>query len=252
MKHSISAVVICKNEERNISRCIRSLQSVSDDIIIVDSFSSDRTVKLARKLTSNVVQMNWNGYARQKNIGNGYAKHDYILSLDADELLSPELCESINREMLNPKHDAYEFSFLNWFGDRPIRHGGWKNNHHVRLFRRSNIRWNEFLVHERLMLDKTPVKRLAGLVHHYTAPNRKYYRTKMDRYASEFAQGRVLASRYASFWKKYTSTGFRFLKEYIFQFGFLDGKAGFIIAVEEARYTFLKYKLCEKKQSQIQ
>jgi glycosyltransferase involved in cell wall biosynthesis len=247
MKIPISAVIICKNEEKNISRCIKSLLAVSDDIIVVDSGSTDNTLAEARQLNARVYQQSWMGYSNQKNIANSYALNDFILSLDADEELSPALIMSINNEMQNPKFDVYGFEFSTWFGDQLIRHGGWKQNRHIRLFRKSKFYWNDSLVHEKLVLGKTAVKYLKGCINHYTAPSRSYYRGKMNRYAMEFAIDKQRKNKSIPFWKKYISSSFRFIKEYVCQMGFLDGRAGLAIATEEARYTYLKYKLCEKK-----
>jgi glycosyltransferase involved in cell wall biosynthesis len=246
MNNPVSAVIICKNEEKNIARCIKSLQGISDDIIIIDSGSTDNTVTIAKQLNARVYLHTWQGYSKQKSIGNNYAIHDFIFSLDADEELSPLLIKSINNEMQNPQFDAYKFDFLTWYKNKLIRHGGWKHNKHIRLFRKSKICWNDSLVHEKLVLNQLPVKRLAGHVHHYTAPSEYYYRAKMTRYAMEFAMDKWRMNKYSPGWKKYLSTSFRFAKEYIFKMGFLDGKDGLTIALEEARYTYLKYKLSEK------
>ncbi len=245
MHTPISAVVICKNEEKNIARCIKSLQMVTDDIIIIDSGSVDDTVAIAKAMDARVYEHSWQGYAKQKSIGNGLALHDFIISLDADEELSLPLAEAINREMEEPRYDAYELKFRNFYKSRLISHGGWSCNTHVRIFRKSKTGWNESLVHEKLLLDNMKVKCLAGYVHHYTAPSREYFREKLTRYAREFAENKIGRNKYSSRSKKYSSTCFRFVKEYLFKLGFLDGRAGWQIALEEARYTFLKYKWSE-------
>jgi glycosyltransferase involved in cell wall biosynthesis len=245
MRTPLSAVVICQNEEKNIASCIRSLQLVTDDVIIIDSGSEDDTIAISKAMNARVYQHSWQGYAKQKSIGNKYALHDFILSLDADEELSPSLAQAITREMENPCHDAYELKFRNFYEGKLVRHGGWSHNTHVRIFRKSRIGWDESLVHEKLSLDGIKVKTLAGHVHHYTASSRNFLRTKLTRYAEEFAQHRISRNQYSPSWKKYISTVFRFVKEYLFKLGFLDGRAGWQIAFEEANYTFLKYKWSE-------
>lgn len=247
MHHPVSAVIICKNEEKNIARCIQSLKLVSQDIVVIDSGSKDKTVEEAKRAGARVFIHKWQGYSKQKNLGNKYALHDFILSLDADEELSPFLANNIKREMICPKFDAYEFEFSARFGDKIIRHGGWHCERHTRLFRKSKTRWNDSLVHEKLVVDRLAIKHIPGYVYHYTAPTREYYREKMNRYAKEFAQNKWRLNKKTSPLKKYLSSSFRFIKEYFVQLGFLDGKAGLIIAIEEARYTYLKYKFSEKE-----
>lgn len=242
----LSAVVISFNEEKNIARCITALQQVSDDIIIVDSGSADDTLKIAAAMGARVFSRAWTGYADQKNFGNDQAKHDYILSIDADEVVSFELAFHINEAMKHPQSAVYELDFLTSWGDRFIKHGGWVPDRHCRLFDRRRIRWESSGVHEYLNMDGATPELLPGYVFHYTAADKVAYRLKMDRYAREFADGRLAAHRFSPFWKKYTSSGFRFFRDFVLKRGFLEGKAGWEIAVAEARYTWLKYKWSQR------
>lgn len=241
----ISAVVICRNEEKNILRCIRSLRPLCDDIIIVDSGSTDQTVQIAESEGAKVYHRNWTGYSDQKNYGNALARHDFIISIDADEELSEELRNNIRKEFSNPLHSAYEFDFLTSWNDKFIRHGGWIPDAHIRLFDKTKIQWGSKGVHEELLLNGLPSKKIKGYVLHYTASNRSYYRSKMDRYAQEFASNKLKLGKRSPAWKKYISSGFRFFRDYILKRGFLEGQAGWEIAAEEARYTYLKYKWSE-------
>jgi (heptosyl)LPS beta-1,4-glucosyltransferase len=237
----LSAVVITFNEERNIARCLTALAQLSDDIVVVDSGSNDATVKIAHEMGARVFSRAWTGYADQKNFGNAQAKHDYILSVDADEVVSFELAFHISEAMKDPQFAVYELEFLTSWGDRFIKHGGWVPDRHCRLFDRRKISWKSKGVHEYLAMDGFTAERLPGYVFHYTAADKQSYRRKMDRYAREFADGRLKAGRYSPFWKKYSSAAFRFFRDYILKRGFLEGLAGWEIALEEARYTWLKY-----------
>ncbi|MGC4058197.1 MAG: glycosyltransferase family 2 protein [Chitinophagaceae bacterium] len=242
----LSAVVITRNEAANIARCIQSLRQVTVDIVVVDSGSTDRTREIAEEMGARVFHRDWTGYADQKNFGNEKALHDYILSIDADECLSFELAFQIQEAMKQPKAAVYEMDFLTSWGDHFIRHGGWVPDRHCRLFDKRRIRWVSEGVHEYLAMDGHTPQKIEGYVFHYTAANKQTYREKMNRYAREFAEARSNARRYSPFWKKYTSAGFRFLRDYVLKRGFLEGRAGWEIACEEARYTWLKYRWSEK------
>lgn len=242
----ISGVVICRNEAHNIERCIESLKQLTDDIVVVDSGSTDDTVARAKALGARVFSREWTGYSDQKNFGNAQAVHDFILSIDADECVSPELANNIRLEMNSPQASVYEFEFITSWQGQFIYHGSWYPDRHCRLFDRNKIRWGSKGVHEELLMEGYSPRRLKGYIYHYTAMDREHYRQKMERYAMEFAANRTGGQRYSPVWKKYTSTAFRFLKDYVLKRGFLEGKAGWEIAVEEARYTYRKYLLSEK------
>lgn len=243
--NNLSAVVITKNESHNIEDCIASLQSVSDDIIVVDCGSTDNTVALAESLGARVFQREWTGYSDQKNFGNKQAIHDYVLSLDADERLSIEVAKSINQEFENPSHKAYALPFLTAWKGKLIKHGAWGNDWHVCLFCKNEIEWVGRGIHEGLDTKGLPIKRLHGFVYHYTADKNIDYRNKMTRYAQEFAAANKIKNKRFPFWKKYVSSIARFFSDYVFKRGFLDGRAGWEIVKEDVRYTFLKYKLSE-------
>lgn len=244
-RNRVSAVVICLNEEKNIVRCIESLKQVTDDIIVVDSGSTDNTLMLAQKMGARIYFRAWTGYSDQKNFGNEQALHQFVLSIDADECISTELAANILSEFEDPKNAVYEFDFLTSWGNKFIHHGGWVPDRHCRLFDKTKIQWGCKGVHEELLLNRHKPKRLPGYIFHYTAENREHYRAKMKKYADEFAVNNKREQKHFPFWKKYVSTGFRFSKDYITKRGFLEGRAGWEIAVEEARYTYLKYKFSE-------
>lgn len=239
----VSAVVITHNEERHIAQCIKALQQVSDDIVVVDSFSTDRTPQICRDLGVRFYQKSWSGYSNQKNFGNALALHDWVLSVDADEYVSEELATDI-RQALERESGflAYRIRFCSYLGQKRIRYGGWNPEYHVRLFDRRQIAWNTDAVHEGLTLPAAaPVGMLKGLIHHHTAESAVQFALKTERYSSLFAAKALQGQKKVGFVKLYLSPVFRFVKEYIMKLGFLDGYEGWVIAKENARYTHLKY-----------
>jgi glycosyltransferase involved in cell wall biosynthesis len=243
----LSAVIISVNQEKKILKTIEALKTLTDDIVVVDSGSTDRTCEVAKQAGARVFTQAWLGYSAQKNAGNALAKYDWILSVDDDEVVSPELAESIRQVFASsPTADAYDLPFRTVFAGKLIRFGGWNPESHVRIFNKKLIEWNTDAVHEGLTLKpEYKIQKLSGYVYHYTVDTPKQFAAKTDRYSSLFAEkGRKIGKK-ASFIKLYLSPVFRFLVEYIFKLGFLDGYYGWFIAKENTRYTYLKYKKLE-------
>jgi glycosyltransferase involved in cell wall biosynthesis len=241
----LSAVIITKNEEKKIGNCIDSLKKVSSDIVVVDAYSTDTTKQICLSKGVRFFERGWEGYAKAKNFGNQQAKNDWIISLDADECLSDDLVGSITHifDDATPISDAYELPFITNFCGKWVYHGGWNPEAHIRIFNKNIISWNPDAVHEHLSIKPThKIKSLKGSVYHYTVDDLESFYAKTDKYSTLFAEKQYLAGKKASFFKIFFSPVFRFIREYFFQFGFLDGKVGFIIASENARYTYLKYK----------
>jgi glycosyltransferase involved in cell wall biosynthesis len=241
----LSAVVITFNEAAKIADCIDSLKQVCNDIVVIDSFSTDATPQICQAKGVNFLQRAWTGYSDQKNYGNDHARHSWVLSLDADERLSPELVAEINQLFANgntPQADVYDLRFLTHFCGKPIRHGGWNPESHIRLFNKEKIRWNADAVHEGLtLIHGHRIEQLKGYVWHFTVDTHEAFVAKTDRYSSLFAEKSVKAGKKASWFKIILSPIVRFMREYIVKMGFLDGWAGWFIAKENTRYTFLKY-----------
>ena len=238
----ISVVIITKNEAHIIANTLQSLQHVTNDIVIVDSGSSDNTVAICKKYNAHVIETNWGGYGINKNKGIGAAKHDWILSLDADEAIDAELQQSISQLALAKDDEVFNIRFKNFFCKKWIRFGEWGFDWHIRLFNRNKVHWNNVAVHENLVFpDKVTVSKLKGNILHYTVQNRKEYDAKTDYYARMNAKKYFDAGKKPGSFKQYFSPVFAFIQHYIFHLGFLDGAAGFIIAKTTARYTFLKY-----------
>lgn len=236
----LSAIIITLNEERNIRRCLESLLDVADDIVVVDSFSTDRTKEICEEFGVNFIQREWMGYSATKNFANEQAKYDWILSIDADEALSDKLIQSIS-EAKNGDADTYRVNRLTNYCGQWIRHGGWYPDQKVRLFDRRNTQW-QGLIHETLQFKNTPkIKTLKGDLLHYS-----YY--SVDEHiaqAKKFAQ--LKAKKMNEKGRKYNplvaqlSASIKFLKMYIFKLGFLDGKYGYTIAKISANAVLEQY-----------
>jgi glycosyltransferase involved in cell wall biosynthesis len=240
---NISVVIITKNEAHIISNTLQSLQGVINDIIIVDSGSTDETVTICKQYNANVIETGWGGYGINKNKGIEAARHDWILSLDADEAIDAELQQNLFNLKLADDNEVFDIRFKNFFCNKWIRFGEWGFDRHIRLFNRKKVKWNNAAVHENLVFpDGIRVTKLKGNILHYTVQNRKEYDAKTNYYARMNAKKYVESGKKTSFFKQYFSPVFAFIQHYIFRLGFLDGKEGFIIAKTTARYTFLKYR----------
>ena len=239
----LSVVIITKNEAHIIANTLQSLQAVTNDVVIVDSGSTDDTIAICRKYNATVIETGWAGYGINKNMGIGLAKNDWILSLDADEAVDRKLQQQLSQLVLNNDSEVFDIRFKNFFCNKWIRFGEWGFDWHIRLFNRRKVQWNDVAVHENLVFpDNVKITSLKGNILHYTVQNRQEYDAKTDHYARMNAKKYVEAGKRASFFKQYLSPVFAFIQHYIFRLGFLDGAEGFIIAKTTARYTFLKYR----------
>ncbi len=247
MKVPVSAVVITYNEEKNIERCLQSLTRLTDDIVVVDSFSKDNTEDICRKYKVNFLRRKWEGYGPTKNLGNSYAQYDYILSLDADEELSEDLIEEIKRELNNPQFDSFEIPRKSNFCGQWLKFGHWNPESHIRIFRKDKIKWDSSPVHEKLNMEKgTTVKKLKGAILHYTIYSFDQYDHKNDKYSTLAAERLFKEGKKPGFIKLYISPLYRFFHSYILKLGILDGYFGYVIAKETGRVTFQKYNKLKK------
>ena len=239
----LSVVIICKNAARTVEQTIRSARAVSDDIVVVDSGSTDGTQALVKASGARLIESEWLGYGPTKNKGNRAARHPWILSLDADEALSTELAASIHAIDWSDKEVVYTLKRLNYFGRQPIHYGEWRNDWVDRLFHRDVVEWDAAPVHENLVIPHTiDIKKLKGVLHHYTASSIEAYSKKLDHYATLMAERYYARGKHSSVLKIYGSPVFSFLKYYLFQLGILDKKSGWEIARAHAQYTYKKYK----------
>jgi glycosyltransferase involved in cell wall biosynthesis len=239
MTPGVSAVIITWNEASNIRECLMSVQWASEAIVL-DRFSTDDTAAIARECGARVYQEEWKGFARQKNSAIEKAQSPWILSLDADERVPPALAEEIRAVIGQPDAlDGYHLPRKNFFDGQWIRHGGWHPDHVLRLFRNGSGRFQERMVHERLAIDGKSGY-LRNPIEHYTYRSVSDYLARMDRYS--LLAAREAADGKAGAWTSLClRPAFTFIKMYFIRAGFLDGRAGFFLAVSYAYYTFLKY-----------
>lgn len=241
MREKISACVTTFNEERNIQRCLASL-GWCDEIVVVDSFSTDRTVELCRAFTPRVYQHQWLGYIGQKNLIRRMANHPWILFIDADEEVSPELHHEIEAELAH--HDAsiagYQFPrMVNYIG-RWIRHGEWYPDIKLRLFLKDRGRSGGQEPHDQVFVNGG-VKTLKGHLWHYTYDDMHDHLETMNRFSSITAQEKFRAGSSFRWVDFLLRPPFRFLKAYLVRGGFLDGRRGFLIALIAAFGVCMKY-----------
>lgn len=238
---ALSVIVITQDEERNIERCLRSV-AFADEIIVVDSGSTDRTVALARAAGAQVtVHADWQGFGVQKNRALALASRDWVLSIDADEEVTPALATAIRAALAAPAADAFELRRRSCFAGRPLRFGDWHADRVLRLFRRGAARFTDDLVHERLAWDgKAPV--LDGMLMHYTVDSLADALEKGRRYALAGAPRVAARGRGGSLaaWGHGTWT---FLRGYVLRLGFLDGREGLLLAWCNALGTWRRYRI---------
>ncbi len=242
--NNISAVIITYNESANIQRCISSLLPIADEIIVSDSFSTDNTVPIAEELGAKVVVKPFIGYGATKNAANLIAKHDWILSIDADEALDEQLVAQLTqlKQGLNEK-SVYVFQRLNNYCGYWINHGGWYPDKKARLFNKKFVQWNHAEVHEQLDIPNNfSQKLLSGKLLHYSYATIESHLNKIEKYSTRGAEQAFKSGKRASWIKLYASPAFRFFRDYFIKLGFLDGKSGLIIATLTAKEVHLKYK----------
>jgi glycosyltransferase involved in cell wall biosynthesis len=236
----ISATIITLNEERNIARAIESLRCC-DEIVVVDSGSSDRTLELASRLGARVVETPWHGYAKQKNFAAEQARHDWILSLDADEALSEALEGEIWAIKKNgPRYDGYTMPRLAQYCGRWILHSGWHPDRKLRLYHRQRAQWVGEYVHESVRV-RGRVGHLRYNILHFTCSSLSEHLRTMDRYTTLAAQEVVARKKHVGAVQLLFDPLWTFVKSYFVQRGFLDGAEGLSIAWMAGLYTYLKY-----------
>jgi glycosyltransferase involved in cell wall biosynthesis len=240
----ISATIVAFNEERNIARAIRSLglgPGCADEIVVVDSGSSDRTREIAANLGARVIEEPWRGYAAQKNFAAASAAYDWILSIDADEELTPGLVAEI-AALKNGSIDCDGWTMprLARYLGRWIRHSGWYPDRKVRLYHRDRARWEGDYVHESVRVNGLTGHLSSDLLH-YTCDTLEQHLITLNRYTTLAAQALVAAGKPIPFRRLVLDPPWTFVKSYIIQRGFLDGGHGLVIAGLASFYTFMKY-----------
>jgi glycosyltransferase involved in cell wall biosynthesis len=238
----ISAVIITLNEEKNIGRCLHSLQDLVDDIVVVDSFSSDQTSKICADYKVTFIQRAWEGYSSAKNYGNSIAKYDHILSIDADEVLSDELRESIRRVKSNMSCDAYYLQRITNYCGHWIKHCGWYPDIKLRLWNRNDAEW-QGKIHESLVCNKIIRSgTLKGDLLHYSFHSIAEHIRTANKFSELSAEELANGDFKVNFiYHIILNPLYVFFRKYILQLGFLDGFHGFVICVISSFSNFLKY-----------
>lgn len=250
----ISVSIITFNEETNIAEAIRSV-AWADEILIVDSESTDHTRTIAESSGAKVLIKKWEGFSKQKQFATDNATHNWVLSLDADERISDELKSEILR-LKNVSEvdlaDGYRIPRLTFYMNRPIRHGGWYPDWQLRFFNREKGKWKDVLVHESVQMNNTAkVEKLTGDIHHYSFENPSHHHLMIGtRYAPLAAEQMFQRGKRATVFKILTVGLTTFLQTYILKGGILDGLPGFTIARFAAHHAFLKYLLLWELQGQ--
>jgi glycosyltransferase involved in cell wall biosynthesis len=238
----ISVVLITFNEAKRLEAALKSVQGLADEIVVVDSHSTDETARIARKYTDLVFERSWTNFADQKNFANAKATSPWILSLDADERVSPGLKEEILALKSSPEPACAGFSIprqVHYLG-RWIRHSGWYPDRKVRLFRRDNARWEGDYVHEELVFEGSSV-RLQSPIHHFTYASIADHVARINKFSDLGAQ-KLYAGRKKCRLVHLVGWPFgRFFKSYVLKLGILDGFPGFVISVLNGYSVFIRY-----------
>ena len=242
----ISAVIITFNEESKIRRCIESVKPVADEIIVLDSFSTDNTVAFARSAGAVVHQQSFRGYKEQKNAALLLASYNYILSIDADEVLSVELINSILVAKERFLYSAYTMNRCNYFSGRFIRHGLWYPDKKIRLFDKRMASWGGMNPHDKILLPgRATINHLEGDLFHYSFSSIEEYEKRNDEISSIAAESLYKMGKKSGI-RILINPVWRFIKSYFLKKGFLDGYPGYIIARNTAAQAYLKYKKLNK------
>lgn len=236
----LSVIIITKNEAKNIRACLESV-AWADEIVVVDSNSSDETVKICKEFGARVYVHDWPGFGTQKNRALRYATKGWVFSIDADERVTPELRAEIEAIICKPHaYTAFRLPRLSSFCGKYIRHAGWYPDYVTRLFRRGSAEFSDDLVHERLLVNG-PVGTLRSDLIHETFRDLESLLTKVNQYSTAGAQMQHRKSVSGSLKKAVFSALWAFFRTYILRMGFLDGREGFMIAISTAEVTYYKY-----------
>ena len=236
----VSVIIITKNESANIRACIESVRW-ADEIIVVDSGSSDDTTEICRELGAQVYEHDWPGFGAQKNRALSYATHEWVFSIDADERVVPGLFAEIEKVLNDPDgHVAFRVPRLSSFCGRFMHHSGWYPDYVTRLFRRGTARFSDDLVHERLIVDGSVGKLRQPLLHE-TFRDLEELLTKINQYSTAGATMLHEKKKTASLKKAVGHAAWAFCRTYILRAGFLDGREGLMLAISTAEGTYYRY-----------
>lgn len=238
----LSVVIITKNEAANIEKCLRSVKDIADEIVIVDSYSTDNTLDICASYGARIFQREWDDFSSQKNFGNEKAEYEYVFSIDADEELTKEMSDSIIKLKASGLSDgiAYEVKRLTYYCGKPIRHCGWYPDKKIRLWKKSECKW-EGLVHEQLVFkNEVHVKILAGDMNHYTVTDMSQQIQKILTYTNYRIEKQLTDGNLKKPWifKILAKPMLKFFDMYFLKLGFLDGFPGLVVSVNSSMSRF--------------
>lgn len=243
----LSVVIITLNEEKNIGRCLESVKNIADEILVVDSFSTDKTESICKFYNARFVKNKFRNYIEQKNLALNLASNSFILSIDADEALSEGLIQSIQKVKDNKKYDSYSMKRMTNYCGKWIKHGGWYPDKKIRLFDRNKCFWGGPNPHETLILkENTTTLHLKGDILHYSYYTFFGHLKQIALFTNIASNELFKKNKKATVIKLVLNPVHKFFKYYILKLGFLDGPYGYKIARMSAYTTFLKYKKLRK------
>jgi glycosyltransferase involved in cell wall biosynthesis len=239
---TLSVILITRNEEANLADCLASLEGIAQQIVVVDTNSSDRTLDIAKSYGAVIAQpQDWPGFGPQKNRALDLATGEWVLSLDADERLTPALKSEIVTAIHHSAHvDCFAIPRLSWYCGRFIRHSGWNPDYVDRLFKRGSARFSDDLVHERL-IPSGQVAKLENPMLHYSFMNYSQVLQKIDRYSTASAEQAFAKGKTSTPLKAVLHGAWSFFRTYFLRAGFLDGPQGFTLAMSNAQGTYYRY-----------
>ncbi|MBQ0735759.1 glycosyltransferase family 2 protein [Aquimarina celericrescens] len=238
----LSGVIITYNEERKIETCLTSLKDVVDEIVVVDSFSTDKTEEICGKFGVKFIKQKFLGYKEQKNFAITQASYSHIISLDGDEALSPELQKSLIKLKSNWVYDGYYMNRYNNFCGQWIKHSDWYPDKKLRAFVKGKGEWKGINPHDSYKLyNPKNVGKIKGDILHWNYPSYSAYNKQIEKFSTISAQSYLELGKKATLWKIFFNPTWAFFKAYFLRLGFLDGLNGFVICAQTANLTFLKY-----------
>ena len=240
-KPEIAAIVVCFNEEKNIGACLDSVQWC-DEIVVVDSFSTDRTVEICRRYTDRIFQRAWGGYRDQKAFAHSQATKEWVMLVDSDERVCPELRDEIREalEMDRNRYVAYSVPRLVYYLDRWWWHGGWYPDYDIRIFKRGAAWWGGMDPHERIFVDGR-TRRLRNPLHHYSYRDITDHVNRINHFTDVSSRELKNAGKGWRWRDSLIHPPFRLFRSFLWKKGMIEGAAGFFVAVTAAFYVFMKY-----------
>jgi glycosyltransferase involved in cell wall biosynthesis len=238
----LSVVIITYNEDKNIERCLQSIQEIADEVIVVDSFSTDKTKIICEQYQVDFSCHTFEGHIEQKNYALSLAQHQWVLSLDADEALSEAMSQFILDFKHQPDADGYSFNRLNNFCGQWIKHCGWYPDKKLRLFNKEKGHWGGTNPHDKVMMDKNAkIKHIEADILHYSFYSVEQHIDQINKFSTIKAKAAFNKNKRFYWFKLFVFPLFKFIRAYLIKLGFLDGFLGFIISYNTAYSEYLKW-----------